>query len=86
VRAEVHSLVEGAAAAAPVRVTERGSGLHELAFHLDTVRLSSACWTAGWGGLNGNEKLLCVTERSSGLHEISFHLGTVCITCHVAAS
>lgn len=38
VRAEVHSLVEGAAAAAAlVRVSERGSGLHELTFHLDTV-------------------------------------------------
>ena len=39
VRAQVSSAAQGAPAAAPVRVVERGSGLHELTFHLDTVCL-----------------------------------------------
>lgn len=37
VRAQVSSMVDGAAAAASVRISERGSGLHEITFHLDTV-------------------------------------------------
>lgn len=81
--------MEGAAAAAPVRVTERGSGLHELAFHLDMVRVSSACWTAGWGGLNVNEKLLCVNERGNGLHEFTpghgVHYMSRCCIMNVSA-
>jgi hypothetical protein len=41
VRAQVSSDAEGAPAAAPVRVVARGSGLHELTFHLDTVRFNA---------------------------------------------